>query len=210
MKKTLLAALAFLLTLTAVPVQAQTKSKLERDLEDLRAWMNRRVSQGDSVTRAEWPSIKQEFRAKSHNLEQGGNQLSEASKQEYGELKSRYNQWEADKDARYGQPLNRETAAAWERRLAGTSTIDQLKASQMRGAFVRFMENVRAQRVDWSLRDWDYAEHVYLRLNDRKQQLLPAMSNSDKIKVSALQVEFNTLRKSRDAQDMYNSMREQR
>jgi Spy/CpxP family protein refolding chaperone len=210
MKKTLLAALILVLAMSTLGAQAQTKSKLEQDLEDFRTWMNKRVSQGDSVTRAEWPLIKQEFRAKTQSLERGSSQMTETSKQEYGELKSRYNEWEAEKEERYGQPLNRETAASWERRLAGTNKIGQVKASQLRNTFVRFMENVRAQRSDWSLRDWDYAEHVYLQLSDRKQQVLSQMSNSDKMKVAALQVEFNTLRKSRDAKDRYNHMREQR
>ena len=199
-----------MLVLLTFGAQAQSKSKLEQDLEDLRTWMNRKASQGDSITRAEWPTIKQEFRTRTQSLEQGTNKMTEQSKQEYSELKTRYRQWEADNEERYGQPLDRETAANWERRLAGTQNIRNLKASQMRDTYTRFMENVRAQRSDWSLRDWDYAEHVYLLLGERKQQLLDQMSNGDKMKVAALQVEFNTLRKSRDAKDLYESMREQR
>jgi activator of HSP90 ATPase len=210
MKKMMLAILVVLLAMVTLESSAQTNSKLKQDLEDLRSWMNQKASQGDSITRAEWPAIRQEFRARTRGLEQGSDKMTDESKQEYGELKTRYNHWEAANEEQYGQPLNRKTAAAWERRLAGTNKVGQLKASQVRGAFIRFMENVRAQRMDWSLRDWDYAEHVYLQLTDRKQQLLDQMSNNDKIKISALQVEFNTLRKSRDAKDRYNNMREQR
>ena len=208
MKKITTAAFSLVLALLAFGVQAQSKSKLEQDLEDLRTWMNRKASQGDSITRAEWPVIKQEFRSRTQGLEQSTNKMTAQSKQEYGELKTRYRQWEADNEERYGQPLDRETAAQWERKLAATSNIRNLKASQMRDTHIRFMETVRAERGSWSLRDWDYAEHVYLLLNDRKQQVLGQMSNSDKMKVAALQVEFNTLRKSRDAKDLYNSMRE--
>jgi hypothetical protein len=210
MKKLLLAALACTLSLGTLEAQAQSKSKLEQDLEDFRNWMNKRVNQGDSITRAEWPTIKQEFQARTQRLDRTSNQLNASSQQEYGELKSQYHAWETAQEDAYGQPLRRETAAAWERRLAGTSKIGQLKASQLRDTHVRFMENVRAQRTDWTLRDWEYAEHVYLRLNDRKQQVLGQLDTSDKMKIAALQVEFNTLRKSRDAKDRYNQMREQR
>ncbi|PKV63290.1 DUF6565 domain-containing protein [Pontibacter ramchanderi] len=210
MKKLFVAVVLLAMTLGTLGAQAQTRSKLEQDLEDFRNWMNKRVNQGDSITRAEWPTVKQEFRARTQRLDRSSGQMNEASKQEYGELKSQYQEWEAENDERYGQPLSRETAANWERRLAGTSNIGQLRASQIRGVYIRFMENVRAQRTNWSLRDWDYAEHVYLQLNDRKQQVLSQMNNSDKMKVAALQVEFNTLRKSRDAKDRYNQMREQR
>lgn len=199
-----------LLSLMAFGVQAQSKSKLEQDLEDLRNWMNRKATEGDSITRAEWPAVKEEFKVRSKSLEQDSNKLTEKSQQEYGVLKSRYSQWEAQNEERLGQPLDRETAAAWERKLTGTRNIANLKAGQMRDTYIRFMDSVRAQRSNWSLRDWDYAEHVYLVLNDRRQQVLGNMNNSDKIKVAALQVEFNTLRKSRDAKDMYNNMREQR
>ncbi|MBD1396888.1 hypothetical protein H9Q13_06905 [Pontibacter sp. JH31] len=210
MKKIIKNAFALLLLVLAFGAQAQSQSKLEQDLQDLRTWMSRKASQGDSITRAEWPTIKQEFRARTQSLEQGTGKMTEQSKQEYSELKTRYRQWETDNEERYGQPLNRETASDWERKLAGTRNIDKLKSSQIRETYTRFMENVRGLRHDWSLRDWDYAEHVYLLLNDRKQQVLDQMSNSDKMKVAALQVEFNTLRKSRDAKDLYNSMREQR
>ncbi len=199
-----------LLALMTLGAQAQTKSKLEQDLDEFRNWMSRRASQGDSAIRAEWPTVKREFQAKTQGLEKGTNQLTEESKQEYGELRGRYKQWEAENEERQGQPLDRETAAQWERRLTGTGNIRNLRASQMRDTYTRFMESVRGLRSDWSLRDWDYAEHVYLVLNDRKQQVLAQMNNSDKLKVAALQVEFNTLRKSRDAKDMYNNMKEKR
>jgi hypothetical protein len=210
MKKITQGTLLLLLSLMAFGVQAQSKSKLEQDLENLRHWMNRKATEGDSITRAEWPAVKEEFKVRSKSLEQDSNKLTDQSKQEYGELKSRYSQWEAQNEERLGQPLDRETAASWERNLTGTRNIRNLKAGQMRDAYIRFMDSVRAQRSNWSLRDWDYAEHVYLVLNDRRQQVLGNMTNSDKIKVAALQVEFNTLRKSRDAKDMYNNMREQR
>ncbi|MHC2991022.1 hypothetical protein OB13_05280 [Pontibacter sp. HJ8] len=210
MKKITQVTLILLFSLLTFGVQAQSKSKLEQDLEDLRNWMNRKATEGDSITRAEWPAVKEEFKVRSKNLEQGSNKLTDQSKQEYGELKNRYSQWEAQNEERQGQPLDRETAARWERNLTGTGNIRNLKAGQMRDTYIRFMDSVRAQRTNWSLRDWDYAEHVYLVLNDRRQQVLANMNNSDKIKVAALQVEFNTLRKSRDAKDMYNNMREQR
>lgn len=202
--------MALTLSLGTLQAQAQGKSKLEQDLADFRNWMNKRVNQGDSITKAEWPAVKQEFKARTQGLDRNRNELSDSSQQTYGELKNRYQTWEARHEEAHGQPLSRETAATWERRLAGTNKISQLKASQLRDTHVRFMENVRARRTDWTLRDWDYAEHVYLRLNDRRQQVLGQLSNSDKMKIAALQVEFNTLRKSRDAKDKYNQLREQR
>ncbi len=203
-------ALTLVLASITFMAQAQTQSQLEKDLADLRAWMRNKANQGDSITRAEWPNIKREFNIKTQNLEQGSSKLSQQSKEEYSSIKTRYRSWEQQNEERYGQPLNREEAARWEKELTGTNNIMHLKANQMRPAFVQFLEAVRGQRSRWSLRDWDYAEHVYLQLSDRKQQVLQQMNNSDKMKVAALQVEFNTLRKSRDAKDLYENMREKR
>jgi hypothetical protein len=207
MKELMKWALTLLLVTITLGVEAQSKSKLEQDLDNLRAWMKSKASQGDSLTRAEWPHIKREFNARTQHLERDSSQLSKKSKQEYGQLKSDYRQLEQKNEERYGDPLNREQAARWERALAGTSNIRSLKASQMRDTFVRFMDEVRSKRGGWSLRDWDYAEHVYLQLSDRKQQVLDKMATGDKMKVAALQVEFNTLRTSRDVKDRYNESR---
>ncbi len=210
MKKLVKWALALVLVSITFAAQAQTQSQLEKDLADLRAWMRSKANQGDSITRAEWPHIKREFNLRTENLERGSSKLSQQSKEEYSTLKSRYRSWEQQNEERYGQPLNREEAARWEKELAGTTNIQNLRANQMRDTFIYFMEGVRGQRSRWSLRDWDYAEHVYLKLSDRKQEVLGQMNNSDKMKVAALQVEFNTLRKSRDAKDLYENMREKR
>ncbi|MFD2245864.1 DUF6565 domain-containing protein [Pontibacter ruber] len=210
MKKITKWALTLMLAAFALGAQAQSKLKLEQDLADLRAWMRTKANQGDSLTRAEWPHIKSEYTTRTQHQERNSGQLSDKSKQEYSELKSGYRQLEQKNEERYGDPLNRETAARWERTLAGTSNIRGIKSHQMRDAFIRFMDSVRAQRSNWSLRDWDYAEHVYLQLSDRKQQVLDNMTTGDKMKVAALQVEFNTLRTSRDVKERYNESRQQR
>ncbi|WP_187264336.1 hypothetical protein [Pontibacter beigongshangensis] len=192
---------ALLLTVWSMGAQAQGKSKLEKDVEDLRAWLIKKTNQADSLTRAEWPAIKEEFFTRTEKLDKEANKLSDSSKKEYGELKSQYRHMEERNEEAYGQPLNREEAARWERELTGANNIKAIRMVDLRDRYVYFMEQVRARRTRWSLRDWDYAEHVYLQLSDRKELVLDALPNSDKMKIAALQVEFNTLRKSRDVKD---------
>lgn len=198
----------FAMVLFAFNVQAQ--SQLEKDLESFRAWITRKASQGDSITRAEWPGIKESFRSKTDNLDRNTGNMSQESKEEYTELKSQYRLMESKHEEQYGQPLNRAEAVKWEKELAGRTNLRTIKPADLRDVFTYFLEGVRGQRADWSLRDWDYAEHVYLELSNRKQAVLDRLSTGDKIKIAALQVEFNTLRKSRDAKDKYNEMRENR
>lgn len=191
-------------------LNAQAQSQWEKDLESLRAWMNKKALQADSVTRAEWPAIKESFKAQTAGLDRNSASMSQESKAEYIELKSQYKVLEGKHEEQYGQPLNRDVAIKWEKELAGRTNLRSIKPAELRNVFAYFMEGVRGQRTAWSLRDWDYAEHVYLELSNRKQVVLDKLGNGDKIKIAALQVEFNALRKSRDAKDKYEEMREQR
>ncbi|MFT2010164.1 hypothetical protein ACMA1I_15930 [Pontibacter sp. 13R65] len=200
--------LVLVFVLTRAGVQAQGKAQLEKDVADLRAWLIKKANQADSVTRAEWPAIKQEFFTRTEKLDKNASKLSDNSKQEYGELKSQYHDMEQQNEEAYGQPLNREEAARWERELTGTNNIKAIRMIDLRDRYVYFMEQVRARRTRWSLRDWDYAEHVYLQLSDRKELVLDALPNGDKMKIAALQVEFNTLRKSRDVKDKFENRKQ--
>ncbi|MBB6610955.1 hypothetical protein H7F15_07900 [Pontibacter sp. Tf4] len=206
MKKYLMAAL---LAGTIGSVQAQTTSQLEQDLQDLRTWMRKKSAQADSVTRAEWPTIKQEFRSLTSGLDRNKEKLSAEDKEEYNALKSRYNAWEERNEAE-SVNLNGRELERWEQLMTGTTRIGAIKPAGMRNAYIRLTDYTRAHRRNWSLRDWEYAEFVFGELNSRKAEVLDNLSNSDKIKIAALQVEFATLKKSRDAQEKYNDMREKR
>lgn len=201
--------LALLFTGTILGTQAQNKSQLEQDLTDLRTWMRKKSAQADSVTRAEWPHIKQEFKTLTSGLEKNSEKLSAESKEEYGELKSKYNEWEERNEAETVNLDGRELER-WENVLTGTTRIASIKPKDMRDAFIRMTDYTRANRRNWSLRDWEYAEFVFGELNSRKAEVLDELNNSDKIKIAALQVEIATLKKSREAQEKYNEMREKR
>lgn len=198
------------LSIMLLAFNAQAQSQIEKDLESFRTWMRTKATQGDSVTKAEWPSIKESFISKTATLDRDSGNMSQQSKEEYSALKSQYKAMEAKYGEEYGQPLKREEAVRWEKELAGRSNLKRIRATELRDVYVYFLEGVRGQRAQWSLRDWEYAEHVYLELNSRKQAVQDKLSNSDKIKIAALQVEFNAIRKSRDAKDKYEDMRDKR
>lgn len=208
MRKSKILIVCLMMVLFAFNAQAQ--SQLEKDLDSFRTWMNKKASQADSITKAEWPAIKENFKVKTASLDRKSENMAQESKEEYNDLKSQYKAMEEKHEEQYGQPLKREEALRWEKELAGRTNLRRIKPAELRGVFIYFMEGVRGQRNAWSLRDWDYAEHVYLELSNRKQAVLDKLSNGDKIKIAALQVEFNTLRKSRDVKDKYEEIRDKR
>lgn len=208
MKKHLKLVLAIALTvLTAGMAQAQ--SQLERDLDDLRTWMQKRSTQADSTIAAEWPTVKKEFEELTYSLDNNTKKLSDKSRSEYNDYKQRYEAWEQRHEGELvdldGQELER-----WERELTGTTTISKIKPVHLRDAFTRALEYTRGYRQDWSLKDWSYAEFVVGELNTRKTEVLDLLSTGDKIKIAALQVEFATLKKSREAKDAYEDRKKDR
>lgn len=198
--------LAVVLTLVAMG-GAQAQSKLEQDLAEFRAWMQRRSGQADSTIRKEWPSVKQEYKDLTYSLNQNSQKLSAESRQEYDGMKLRYKEWEVRNESE-AVDLNGKELERWERQLTGTTHIGRMKASRLRDAYVQLLEYTRQQRRNWSLRDWEYAEFVFGELNSRKAELLSQLNSGDKIKIAALQVEFASLKKSREAKDAYEHMRE--
>lgn len=209
MKKITICLLTLLLAGFTYNVQAQSKTQVEEDLNNLRAWMREKSSMADSAIRAEWPTVKKEYKTKTSALDQNTKNLSDSSRAEYNSMKERYQEWEAHNENRKAtSPDNRELER-WERQMTGTTQVRRIKPANLRDSFVRALELTRQERRNWSLREWDYAELVMGEMNTRKASVLDRLNNSDKIKIAALQVEFATLRKSREAKDAYENVREE-
>ena len=192
---------------TATLGSADAQSKVEQDLAEFRAWMQRRSAQADSTIRNEWPNVKQEYKELTSGLNRNTQQLSEGSQKEYKEMKQRYGEWE-ERNESESVDLDGQELEHWERQLTGTTNISRLKPARMRDAYVQALDITRSKRREWSLRDWEYAEFVLGELNSRKAEVLDQLNNSDKIKIAALQVEFASLKKGREARDAYEHMRE--
>ncbi|WP_266202663.1 hypothetical protein [Pontibacter kalidii] len=198
---------AVLAIVTVGIVQAQ--SQLERDLAELRAWMQQRSTQADSTIAAEWPTVKKEFKELTYSLDSNSKKLSEKSRNEYNGYKREYEAWEERHEGELVDLDGRELER-WEREMTGTTHISKIKPVHLRDAFNRALEYTRGYRQNWSLQDWAYAEFVVGELNSRKAEVLDLLNTGDKIKIAALQVEFATLQKSRQAKDAYEERKKER
>lgn len=208
-KKWMLALVLMIITFGA-QVQAQTKPQVEQSLAEFRAWMQKKSSQADSTIRNEWPTVKQEYKELTYSLDQNTRNMTESSRSEYADMKQRYKVWEERNETRKAVDLEGRELEQWERTMTGSTHIARIKPANLRDAFAQAVEYTRGERRNWTLRDWDYAEFVLGELHTRKTEVLDKLSNGDKIKIAALQVEFATLKKSREAKDAYQEMREER
>ncbi|MDX5437732.1 MAG: hypothetical protein LPK03_11085, partial [Pontibacter sp.] len=177
MKRDLKWVFTLLLTVFAFGM-AQAQSQLERDLADLRAWMQKRGNQADSTIAAEWPTVKKEFRELTYSLDSNTKKLSEKSKVEYNTYKQRYEEWEVRNESKLVDLDGRELER-WEREMTGTTNINAIKPVHLRDAFVRALDYTREYRQNWSLRQWDYADFVVGELNSRKAEVLDLLNTGD-------------------------------
>ena len=182
--------------------------KVSEDLAAFRAWVNDKANRVDSSADKNWPKVKEEYKARTARLESRMDSLSAESKQEYAELKTKYQSWEARKEKRESQPLQPAKIQEWQKELLGDNTnLALLTAADMRETYLLFMGIVRAKKQRWSQEDWDYVDHVYSQLNNRKEQVESGISTADRIKIKSLQAEFLALEASGDAKDLYKSVK---
>ena len=92
-------------------------------------------------------------------------------------------------------------------RVKGTITLYSETPLSPREAYLTFIGVVRARKTRWTQDDWDYVDHVYSRLNDRKRQVDSALSTSDLVKIKTLQAEYLALEAGSDAKDLYQEVK---
>lgn len=175
----------------------------EQKVERLRGWLNRKASGADTSIRENWPETRERIRDINADIEQNFDSLSTKSQEEYRQLKERYAQWEAEQEHRQQQPLHPEQISSWEDQLLREyKNINAITPQNVREAYLTFMGSVRAKKSNYSQNDWDYVDHVYSKLNQRRRQIEGQMSTTDKLKIRALQAEYLALEGAADTQSM--------
>lgn len=181
----------------------RTSETAEQKVERLRSWMNQRANSADTSIRENWPETREKLRDVNADIERNFDSLSTKSQEEYRQLKDRYAQWEAEQERRQQQPLNPQQISSWEDQLLREyKNIDAITAQNVREAYMIFMGSVRTKKSNYSQEDWDYVDHVYSKLNQRRRQIEGQMSTADKLKIRALQAEYLALEGAADTQNM--------
>jgi len=189
-------------------IVTQRDPETERELREFKTWVNDKANRIDSSADKNWPKVKEEYTARTARLESRMDSLSVQSKQEYAELKTKYRSWEEKKERRESQPLQPNKIQDWQQQLLGANTnLASLTAADMRETYLLFMGIVRAKKQRWTQEDWDYVDHVYSQLNNRREQVESDIPTTDRIKIKSLQAEYLALEASSDAKDLYKSIK---
>jgi hypothetical protein len=116
----------------------------------------------------------------------------------------------AERKAREARGTTAGKQAQMERELLGEyRTLSQLTADSLRDAYVYFLQQVRTRKDVWTSEDWDYANGIYKRLNEREEVLHDDIILRHATKIKALQAEYVALENRADLKDYQRIKKEQ-
>jgi len=184
--------LALLISLVSLSNCTTTREReVEDDLSDFRTWVNRETSQLANRTEEDWKQAKQDFQTRTQELDQKQEQFSDEVQQEYQQLKDEFNK----ADETYTNSQSAARMSEWERKLLGRwADMATINEANVREAYITFMENVRAQKSNWSDADWEMAKLVLEELDERKNEITADIDTDTEVKIKALQMEFRTIK----------------
>jgi DNA repair exonuclease SbcCD ATPase subunit len=190
--------MVLLMLITAAGISSCTTTR-EREVEDelgeFRTWVNGQSSQIANRTEADWKQAKEDFRMRTQELDQKQEQFSQELQEEYQQLKQEF----TEADEAYERSRSEARVAEWEQKLLGSwADVSTINETNVRDAYINFLENVRAQKGNWSDEDWEMAKLVMEKLNERRKELTESIDTDSEVKIRALQMEFRTLETAAD------------
>lgn len=178
--------------------ETETENAVEDELSDFRNWVSTTTSNLADKTEEDWKQAKQDFSRRTSELDQKQESFTDEVKEEYMQLKQDF----TDADEEYMRTHHDHMAMEWEKKLLGQyadkSTINE---NNVREAYITFLENVRANKDNWTDKDWEMAKMVMENLNQRKAELTGNIPTDTEVKIKALQMEFRTLETASDVGD---------
>ncbi len=136
--------------------------------------------------------------------------LAGKAKSEAKEAKEALARQKAERKQREARGLVPGKMSQMEQLLLGDyRNLSNVAAENLRDAYVHFLQQVRDQKDTWTLEDWDYANAIYKRLNEREKQLHDDIILRHATKIKALQAEYLTLENRADLKDYQRIKQEQ-
>ncbi|MEJ8802707.1 hypothetical protein [Pontibacter sp. H249] len=187
----------FFIVLSACSTTKEAEMETEDTLSDFRTWVKSTTANAADRTEEDWKQAKDDFKMRTDELDQMQSNFTAEVQEEYQQLKQEFN----DADTRYTESKQQGNLVEWQSSLLGSySDLSTISNTNVREAYITFMENVRENQSTWSDADWEMAKMVLDSLNERKSQLTDVPTDTE-IKIKALQMEFTTLETAADAKD---------
>lgn len=80
--------------------------------------------------------------------------------------------------------------------------VNSLTPATIADAYAQLLRSTRVRRTNWQLRDWDYAQATYQRLNAQLARVRLDLPAREEVRIRAWQAEFTAMRAGRTAKDL--------
>ena len=112
--------------------------------------------------------------------------------------------FDSSNHARRAVPLDARRQKRVDQELLGSyaTKVSSLTPATIGGAYGQLLRATRAHRTTWQLRDWDYAQATYQRLNAQLARVRLDLPAREEVRIRAWQAEFTALRAGRTAKDL--------
>ncbi|MFD2248114.1 hypothetical protein [Pontibacter ruber] len=90
--------------------EPDTRQEANRDVQELKAWVDQNSKRAETATQEEWNEMKEEYNQQTAELEKKSAEWDEDAKKEWEQLKTRWNETENKAEAR----LRNDEGAAFE------------------------------------------------------------------------------------------------
>jgi flagellar biosynthesis GTPase FlhF len=143
-------------------------------------------------------------------LDERADQLANKTKEEALEAREALARRKADEKLRKARgPVAGKQQQMEQELLGDYQSLSQVSADSLRDAYTHFLQQVRARKDVWTMEDWDYANEIYKRLNEREKVLHDDIILRHATKIRALQAEYLALENRADLKDYQRIKKEQ-
>ncbi|WP_242927133.1 DUF6565 domain-containing protein [Pontibacter vulgaris] len=199
MAKYLLLAFVLLTNSLLSGCSASKEQEIGDDISDFRTWVNMQTEKVSDRTEEDWQRTKDDFKLRTQELDDQQENFSDEIKQEYAQLKQKFNDADEERARTLAQ---RESLTTWQERLLGSyADRNTITGANVRDVYIAFMDKVREEHKNWTDKDWEMAKMVRDELDKRKDEVDDDLTTDEQVKIKALQMEFRTLESSDDVRD---------
>ncbi len=180
------------------------KDLAKQDAENLTKYVDSVESATPIYTTANWTEIDNGYQeralkaeAKLDQLEAADKEKAEQAKAKYATLKATYETKIKEKEAAAATPDYRlvlRNRLFGEGKIGADMKFDYVTAANILDVYKNFVNNVEANRNEFTREDWDEIKVLYEALDSRKNAVEKDLSTGDNLKIAQLKIKFAAIK----------------
>ncbi|MGI8893673.1 MAG: hypothetical protein ACR2GN_09475 [Bacteroidia bacterium] len=188
--------LAFVVLLSGVSlVSCDDRREYDQPLNDYEAYVDKTSNDTGEWTEQRWNETEAEYRERRAAVELHVDKMDEPSRTRYQEadrkyedLKRQYDEQRAQSQQQSGSVTNLYATVG----SAGSNDLqlNSVTAENLLASYRGFVDQVEANKDNYSVEDWKEIEIIWDALNRRKNEVEPNLASEDNMKIAELKIKY--------------------